>query len=449
MDTRRPNSLQCLTTEVTVRFPTSPLLLTPLSAAPCLTWRCPGSKSITNRALLLAALAEGESRLDGVLDSDDTRHMRRGLAALGVEITDVDETTLSVRGGRQHLRAPAEPIFVGNSGTTVRFLSAVAAVVPGQVTLVGDEHMARRPIHDLVDALRQLGLRVDCPTGCPPLTVHGGRLAGGTVRMRADRSSQYVSALLMAGPLADESLTIELDGPLVSRPYVDITVKMMASFGVDVTSDRTGFSIPLASGYRPRRYQIEPDASSASYAFALAAAGRGSIVVPGLGTGAMQGDVAFTSILASAGARVTRDATAVRVEGAELRGIDVDLHDISDTVMTLAAIAPLAAGPTVIRNVANIRLKETDRLLATVAELRRLGQQVSHGDDWLQIEPRPIVPATVRCYSDHRMAMSFAVLGTLRPGISIEDTACVAKTYPGFWSDLARCYEAVGDASPW
>jgi 3-phosphoshikimate 1-carboxyvinyltransferase len=432
-----------------VRFPVSPLLLTPLSAPPRLTWRCPGSKSITNRALVLAALAEGESRLEGVLDSDDTRHMRVGLQSLGIEITDVDDTTLHVCGGRRRLRAPIEPIFVGNSGTTVRFLSALAALVPGPVTLVGDEHMARRPLHDLVLALRQLGLRVDCSTGCPPITIHGGRLPGGTVHMRGDQSSQYVSALLMAGPLAERGLTIEVEGSLVSRPYVDMTVKMMASFGLEVTAERDRFSIPLAPGYQARRYQIEPDASSASYAFALAAASGGSIVVPGLGTHAMQGDVEFATVLASAGARVTRDASGARVDGADLRGVDVDLHDISDTAMTLAAIAPIATGPTMIRNVANIRLKETDRLLATVTELRRLGQQVSHGDDWLRIEPRPIRPATVRCYSDHRMAMSFAVLGALRPGITIEDTACVAKTYPGFWNDLATCYQSVGDAPPW
>jgi 3-phosphoshikimate 1-carboxyvinyltransferase len=432
-----------------VTFPTGPLRLTPLSAAPCLTWWCPGSKSITNRALLLAALAEGESWLDGVLDSHDTRHMRAGLGSLGVEITDVDGTTLRVRGGRHHLRAPLEPIFVGNSGTTVRFLSALAAVVPGPVTLVGDKHMARRPIHDLVLALRQLGLRVDCSTGCPPITIHGGRLLGGTVHIRGDRSSQYISALLMTGALAERSLTIKVDGSLVSRPYVDITLKMMASFGVQVTAERDRFSFPAPVRYQPGRYQVEPDASSASYAFALAAASGGSIVVPGLGTHAMQGDVEFATVLASAGARVTRDSTATRVDGAGLRGIDVDLHDISDTVMTLAAIAPIATGPTVIRNVRNIRLKETDRLLATVTELRRLGQHVSHGDDWLRIVPRPIRAATVRCYSDHRMAMSFAVLGALRPGVTIEDTACVAKTYPGFWDDLATCYQSVGDVPPW
>lgn len=430
-------------------FPSSPLRLTPLSAPPRLTWRCPGSKSITNRALLLAALTDGESVLEGVLHSDDTRHMRDGLGRLGIEITDLDATTVRVRGGRRRLTAPGEPIFVGNSGTTVRFLAALAAIVPGPVTLAGDEYMARRPIQDLVDALRQLDVEVECPTGCPPLTIHGGALRGGTVRIRGDRSSQYISALLMAGPMTERGLTIELESALVSRPYVEITLKMLANWGVSASVDGDRFTIPAADGYQSRSYQIEPDASAASYPFALAAATGGSIVVPGLGTNTMQGDVEFASVLAAAGARLTRDANVTRVDGESLRGIDVDLHDMSDTVMTFAAIAPLATGSSVIRNVGNIRLKETDRLAATVAELRRLGQEVSHGDDWLRIEPRPIRAATVRCYGDHRMAMSFAVLGACRPGISIEDTACVAKTYPNFWDDLAKCYESVGDATGW
>jgi 3-phosphoshikimate 1-carboxyvinyltransferase len=253
----------------------------------------------------------------------------------------------------------------------------------------------------------------------------------------------------MAGGLADGPLTIEVEGALVSRPYVEITRHVVAAFGgrVDAGADR--FEVTAGPGYLPRTYAIEPDASSASYPFALAAASGGRIVVPGLGAQALQGDVAFLDVLARAGARVLRGSAETTVEGGRLRGVDEDLHQISDTVMTLAAIAPLADGPTTIRNVANIRIKETDRLAATVAELRRLGQVVAHGDDWLRIEPRPITPALVRSYGDHRMAMSFAVLGAVRAGVTIEDPACVAKTYPGFWQDLARCYEAAGVSPPW
>ncbi|WP_437320561.1 3-phosphoshikimate 1-carboxyvinyltransferase [Sorangium sp. So ce385] len=430
-------------------IPAGPLPILPLSSPPELIWRVPGSKSITNRALVLAALADGESTLEGVLHSDDTRHMRSALEAMGIGIQDAGPQTLVVQGGRHRLRAPERELFVGNSGTTVRFLAALACLVPGEVVLVGDEHMAKRPIADLVDGLRQLGADVECATGCPPLRIRGGRLKGGTLTMRGDRSSQYFSAVMMAGPFAESAIDLRVAGELVSRPYVEITRRMVADFGGLIDEAAGAFTIHPASGYRPRRYPIEPDASSASYPFALAAAAGGAITVPSLGEGALQGDYRFVELLEQAGARVSKqvDATTVRSDG-RLRGIDVDMHHISDTVMTLAAIAPLFEGPTTIRNVANIRIKETDRLAATVAELRRLGQEVSHGDDWLRIEPRPLTPALVHSYSDHRMAMSFAILGLCRPGITIENPACVAKTYPTFWEDVERCRAAIGGAAP-
>jgi len=428
-------------------FPAAPLRIPKLTRPPELIWRVPGSKSITNRALVLAALAEGESTLEGVLHSDDTRHMRSALSTLGIAIEDLGPTTLLVRGGRGRLRAPQEPLFVGNSGTTVRFLSALACLVPGPVTLVGDEAMARRPIQDLVDGLRQLGMQIDCETGCPPLTVHGGRLPGGALSMRGDRSSQYFSALLMAAVLADGPVTVDISGNLVSRPYIDITRRMIADFGgaVDVTS--LGYRVLSRSSYAARGYTIEPDASSASYPFALAAVTGGTITVPGLGLSALQGDYGFLDVLSRVGASVEKRETNTTVTGTgTLRGIAVDMHDISDTVMTLAAIAPVLSGETGISNVANIRIKETDRLLATVQELERLGQVVKHGDDWLSVDPRPVTPATVHCYADHRMAMSLAVLGAAAGGVSIEDPGCVAKTYPGYWADLAACY--TGE-KPW
>jgi 3-phosphoshikimate 1-carboxyvinyltransferase len=430
--------------------PAAPLVIPRLPGPVDATWTVPGSKSITNRALVLAALADGETRLTGALESDDTRHMRAALTRMGIAIDDADPDTVIVRGGRARLQAPDGPLFVGNSGTTVRFLAAIAALVDGEVTLVGDDAMAKRPIHVLVDALRALGADVTCPTGCPPLTIRGGRLRGGRVRMRGDQSSQYFSALLMAGGFADADLDVEIEGSLVSRPYVDITRRMIADFGGEVAETPAGFHVRAGRTLRGRDYAIEPDASSASYPFALAAALGGAVVVPGLGRDAQQGDYAFTTILEQAGAVVTRGETSTRVErlGA-LHGVDVDMHHISDTVMTLAAIAPLASGATRIRNVANIRIKETDRLAATVIELRRLGQQVTHGADWLTIEPRPVTPAMVHCYDDHRIAMSFAILGaavggTAAGGVTIEDPACVSKTYPGFFRDLAAIYAAAG-----
>ena len=410
----------------------------------------PGSKSITNRALVLAALSAGESRLEGVLESDDTRHMRVALEAMGIGIEAQGPDVLIVKGGRDRLTAPKQPLFVGNSGTTVRFLTALACLVPGEVELVGDAAMAKRPIRDLVDGLRQLGAHVECETGCPPLRVRGGRLRGGRLRMRGDRSSQYFSAVLMAAGLADSDVEIEIEGALVSRPYVEITQRMLRDFGGVSETHDGGFRVRGGLRYVARRYVIEPDASSASYAFALAAGSGGRIEVPGLGADALQGDYGFVDVLAALGARVVKGAGSTTVSGAgALRGIDVDMHHISDTVMTLAALAPLCESTVRIRNVANIRIKETDRLAATVAELERLGQSVRSGEDWLEVEPRPIVQALVRTYDDHRMAMSFAVLGALAGGVSIEDPRVVAKTYPGFWADLLRSYEAAGAPAPW
>ncbi len=430
-------------------FPAGPLAipkLPELIASPPQIWRIPGSKSITNRALVLAALADGTTRLEGVLESDDTRYMQLALAELGVAVRKLSATTVEIDGGRARLKAPSRPLFVGNSGTTVRFLTALACLVDGPVTLVGDEAMAKRPIGDLVDGLRQLGVRIDCETGCPPLTVYGGKLPGGRLSMRGDRSSQYFSALLLAGALSEGETQLDIEGELVSRPYVEITRRMVEDFGGKIEVTERGFWWRGGGRYRARVYEIEPDASSASYAFAFAAATRRRVTVPGLGPGALQGDYGFVDLLERMGARVEREPERTTVEGSgRLAGIDADMFHISDTVMTLAAIAPLCDGPTFIRNVANIRIKETDRLAATVAELRRLGQAVTEGPDSLTIEPRPLVPAMVRSYKDHRMAMSFAILGAAAGGVQIEDPACVAKTYPEFWRDLAAVYPAP----PW
>jgi 3-phosphoshikimate 1-carboxyvinyltransferase len=427
-------------------FPPGPLAIPPLPGPIDRVWRIPGSKSITNRALVLAALSEGTTTLTGVLESDDTRHMQQALLELGIEVRKVSATTLEIEGGRRRLKAPKGPLFVGNSGTTVRFLTALACLVEGPVTLVGDEAMTKRPIVDLVHGLTQLGVRIECPTGCPPLTVYGGKLPGGRLKMRGDRSSQYFSALLLASACSEKETILEVEGELVSRPYVEITRRMVKSFGGDIEAQGAGFAWRGGHSYRAQTYEIEPDASSASYAFALAAVTGSRVQVPGLGPLAMQGDYGFVEVLERVGARAERESNATTVTGTgQLSGVEADMFNISDTVMTLAAIAPLAGGPTKIVNVANIRIKETDRLAATVAELRRLGQDVSEGPDWLRIEPRPIQPAVVASYKDHRMAMSFAVLGAAAAGVSIEDPACVAKTYPEFWRDLGALYAA----RPW
>ena len=428
------------------------------------TWTVPGSKSITNRAYVLAALSP-RTVLHGVLESDDTRRMRECLDVFGVSVRDLHPGVVVILGGRDRLRAPDRDLFVGNSGTTVRFLAGLAALVPGRTTFVGDHHMAKRPIADLVDGLRQLGLTVDCATGCPPLTIHGGAITGTQVTMNGEKSSQYFTALLLSAGMLAVDLDIAVLGEPVSQPYIDMTIAMVRRFGGRITAVEHGFHTTgrCTYGVAGGSYHIEPDASSASYPFALAAALGITVTVPGLDRSSLQGDIGFATMLSALGAEVSfadgGDPTTT-ITGSRLppRGINVDMHHISDTVMTLAAIAPLCDGSTTIRNVANIRIKETDRLIATVNELRRIGQQVEHGDDWLRITPRPLKPATIECYSDHRMAMSFAVLAAAArehhwdaavPAneriIRIADPACTAKTYPGFWDDLAKLYPA----KPW
>lgn len=433
-----------------MRFPAAPVVMQPLVRAPArFLWKVPGSKSMTNRALLLAALAEGDSEVVGALDSDDTCHMRNCLTGLGLEVGRPAPDRFVVQGGVRRLRPPAGPLFVGNSGTTVRFVTPLAALVGAPVTLVGDAAMGRRPIDDLVAALRDLGVQVDCPTGCPPLTVHGQRLRGGRVAVAGNRSSQFLSGLLMAAPLAAGPLTIVVKGALVSEPYVAMTVAMVVARGGRVQRSEAGYQVE-PSVYRSGRIEVEPDASAASYAWAAAVVLGITVSVPGLGGASLQGDTGFTQVLARMGATVQRDGHGLSVVGGPgLRGVDVDLRDISDTTMTLAALAPLADGPTTIRGIGFIRRKETDRVAATATELRRLGQEVEEGEDHLVIHPRPLRPATVECYGDHRMAMAFAILGLARPGVGIADPACVAKTYPGFWNDLAGLYQAAGQPVPW
>ena len=433
-------------------FPKGPLRLEPLknpvNSKPYL-WPVPGSKSITNRAFVLAALAPGITTLRGVLHSDDTRHMRNALSAMGIRIEDIDTTTVKVYGGLKQLQAPEKSLFIGNSGTTVRFLTAFCSLVPGAVTLVGDEHMAKRPVSDLVAGLHQLGTKVDCPSGCPPITIHGGGLSGGEVTMPGNRSSQYFSALLMAATAAESTLRIKVAGSLVSRPYIDITLRMMEAFGARCSEENGEFIVEPCE-LTAQDYQIEPDASSASYAFGTAAATGMSIEVPGLTRGALQGDYGFVELLAEAGCTVEQGPFSTTVTGPQtLKGLDVDMHHISDTVMTLAALAPVFGGSTRIRNVENIRIKETDRLEATVCELKRLGQNVRFGQDWLSVEPMPVKEAVVLSYSDHRMAMAFALLGLVRPGVSIEDPSCVAKTYPHFWADLKKLYAHNAQEAPY
>ncbi|MCS6775582.1 MAG: 3-phosphoshikimate 1-carboxyvinyltransferase [Chloroherpetonaceae bacterium] len=419
------------------------------------TVRVPGSKSITNRALILAALADGVSVLRQPLDSEDTQIMINALQHLGVRV-ERTAGALRVTGCGGNIPATEAELFLGNSGTSMRFLTALCALGHGRYRLDGVERMRQRPQADLLDALQQLGIdaTAEADNGCPPLQVIGrGHLPGGTVRLRAEASSQFLSALLMIAPCAREDLTIEVIGAL--RPlYVEITLRMMAQWGITVERrEPQQFLIPAGQRYQPQDYTIEPDASSASYFFAAAALTGGRVTVPGLSLNALQGDVRFaTEVLADMGCTVTADVQGITVAGrpdTPLQGISRDMSAISDTSLTLAAIAPFAATPTTVRNIAHTRLQECDRIHAACTELSRLGVRVEEFPDGFTVHPTArIIPTVVETYRDHRVAMSFALIGLRAPGIVIRDPGCVAKTFPEFWQHLAQLGADIRPGGP-
>jgi 3-phosphoshikimate 1-carboxyvinyltransferase len=404
------------------------------------TVRPPGSKSLTNRALIVAALAEGKSVLTGVLDSQDTEVMAESLKRLGIRLEhDRATATIRIDGCRGLPPAAKADLFLENSGTSIRFLSALCCLSRGSYRLDGNARMRERPIGELTTALTTLGARVRCEldNGCPPVLIESSGIIGGKVKVGGETSSQFLSALLMAAPAAYEPVTIEVDGALVSEPYAVMTVKVCAAFGVSIESNGAGIYRLRPQRYQARHYAIEPDASAASYFFAAAAVTEGEVTVPRLSRESLQGDVGFVDVLEKMGCGVQFGQESITVRGGPLRGVDVDLNAISDTAPTLAAIAPFAKGPTRIRNVAHMRLKETDRIAALATELKRLGQKVEEYPDGLKITPAKIKPATIETYDDHRMAMSFAVAGLKAKGIVISNPECTAKTYPRFFEDLA------------
>ena len=436
------------------------LAISPLTAPPKHTVEIPGSKSITNRALILAALAEGDSTLFGALDSEDTRVMCDCLRRLGFEVRAENRgETLHICGQGGSIPASEVELFLANSGTSIRFLTALTALGSGNYRLDGVERMRQRPQQELLTTLQDLGVEVHSENaehaGCPPLRVVGsGVIRGGIVRLNAEASSQFLTALLMVAPFAEQALTIQIEGAL--RPfYVDITRRMMAQWGIEVavTGNTNGAppSFTVASGQRywPQAgYQIEPDASSASYFFAAAAVTGGRITIPGLSGEALQGDVRFaTEVLTEMGCEVKVSSDGITVFGptsGRLHGVDRDMSAISDTSLTLAAIAPFADSPTVIRNIAHARKQECDRISAVCTELARLGVKVEEREDGLTIWPiselTDIHPAAIETYRDHRVAMSMALVGLRVPGIEILDPGCVVKTFPGYWErmDLLR-----------
>ncbi len=396
----------------------------------------PGSKSITARALFLSACADGTSRLRRPLRSDDTEAFAEGLRALGYGVVE-DASTWVVHG------SPAGPtgeaaLYTRDAGTASRFLPALAATGHGTFRFDASAQMRRRPIGPLVDALRGLGARIryDGPEGHLPVTVQAQGLKGGEVTIDAGVSSQFLTAILMAAPLSANGAVITVSD-IVSVPYVEMTAAFMRRFGVDVAQDGRRFHVP-ASRYRPQDMLIEPDASTSSYFLAAAALTGNSVTVTGLGRDSTQGDLRFAEVLGRMGAAVEIGPDAVTVTGTgRLRGVTVNMRDISDTMPTLAAIAPFADGPVRIEDVYNTRVKECDRLDACATNLYALSIPVQTGRDWIEIQPGTPRPALVRCHGDHRIAMSFSITGLRAAGIELDDPGCVKKTFPEFHEELA------------
>ncbi|MEX2550213.1 MAG: 3-phosphoshikimate 1-carboxyvinyltransferase [Nitriliruptoraceae bacterium] len=414
--------------------------ITPLSRPPDATVRVPGSKSVTNRALVAAALATGTSRLRGVLAADDTSAMIAGLGALGVTLeSSADGTRVRVvgTGGRPPATSPS--VDVRLSGTTARFLAPVLALVAGTARLDGGEPFRRRPMAPAIDALRQLGAEV-VEVGEPghlPITVTAPAAPADRVRVAGDASSQFLSGLLLVAPVLPDGLTVEVDTALVSRPYVALTERVLGWFGAEVAHPDPHTFVVAGSGYTGADIDIEPDASAASYLLAAAAITGGRVRVAGLTRHSSQGDAGFAHVLARMGAEVIVDDEGTEVRGTgRLQGIEVDLGAMSDTAQTLAAAAVFADSPTRITGIGFIRAKETDRIAAVVTELRRLGIDAREEPDGLVIHPGRPTPGAVSTYNDHRMAMSFALLGLVVPGIEIADPECVDKTFPRYFEVL-------------
>ncbi|WP_030774018.1 MULTISPECIES: 3-phosphoshikimate 1-carboxyvinyltransferase [unclassified Streptomyces] len=413
-------------------------LTTPLIA------RIPGSKSITNRALLLAAASAGDTRLGAPLVSEDTLAFRTALTDLGIRITAAD-TGWDIRGGgRGPTVAAATSVACADAGTAARFLPPFAATGRGEFVFDGSDQLRARPLRPLADALGALGARVTCgPSGALPLTVTADGLDGGELVLDSSFSSQYLTGLLMAAPLMRRALTVRAKD-LVSRPYIDMTLALMRHFGATAEDHGDGTITVRPGGYRAADLAVEPDASTASYVFAAAAVTGRGVTVPGLGSGSLQGDLGFAHVLRRTGAHVavTDAGTTVigRPDGALTGGFAVDMGDISDTFMTLAAIAPLADAPITIHGIAHARFKESDRIEAVARNLGALGIRTEQGPDRITIHPGATGPAEIACYRDHRIAMAFSVLGLRAGGITLDDPSCVGKTFPGFHAELRRLF---------
>ena len=403
----------------------------------------PGSKSLSNRALLIAALAEGTTKITNLLDSDDTRHMLNALQKLGVDYTlseDRTECVVTGNGGPFETDRSLE-LFLGNAGTAMRPLTAALTLGRGEYLLTGEPRMKERPIGHLVDALRQAGAQIAYleNDGYPPLKIHASGLKGGAVEIDGSISSQFLTALLMAAPMAQEDMTITIVGELVSKPYIDITLDIMQRFGVEVVNEGyQRFIVKAGQRYKALdHFMVEGDASSASYFLAAAAIKGGQVKVTGIGKNSVQGDVKFADVLEKMGANVEWAEDYIAVSRGELHAIDMDFNHIPDAAMTIATTALFADGTTTLRNIYNWRVKETDRLHAMATELRKVGATVEEGEDYLTITPpKQLKHAAIDTYDDHRMAMCFSLLALDPVSVTINDPECTAKTFPNYFEVL-------------
>ncbi len=413
------------------------------------TLQLPGSKSLSNRALLLATLAEGTTHLTNLLDAEDVQHMTNALEQVGVSITRSSkaptshEITIKGTGGRFPIREAR--CFLGNSGTSMRSLAAALCAAQGDYILEGEPRMHERPIGDLVDGLRSLGAHIDYlqTPGYPPLHIHPSTLQGGEISLSGKTSSQYLSAVLMLAPYAANPVSIRIRDELISKPYVSMTVEVMRRFGIDVqvSTDGHRFEIPTGRYTSPGTYWIESDASSASYFLAAGAIRGGTVRLEGVGSESLQGDANFARVLERMGAPVRYEAHAIEIDRApQLQGIDIDMNDMPDAAMTLAVVALFAQGSTTIRNIASWKVKETDRLHAMATELRKVGASVETGEDWIRVAP--LAPGTwqhaqIATYNDHRIAMCFSLVALGGIPVTILDPGCTAKTFPDYFEALS------------
>ncbi len=393
----------------------------------------PPSKSYTQRALIIAALADGTSIIKNPLLSNDTNYMISALGQLGVKIIK-NGNNLIVHGKNGKLNSSKNKIFVGNAGTTMRFITSLASLAEGETVITGDKRMQQRPIQDLLNVLNQLGIKSESNNGLPPVKIYGNSFNGGNVKLKGDVSSQFLSSVLMCAPYAKKATTISIIGNLASKPYVDITLDVMNNFGVNVKNlNYKRFIVNNNRKYKAGSYKIEGDASSASYFFAAAAIAKGKIMVKNINPDSKQGDIKFVDILKKMGCGVKKGKDFVEVQGNRLKSIYVDMNDMPDVVPTLAVTSLFAESTTTIRNVQNLRFKETDRLKALAFELRKIGANVEETNDGLKIRRRRLQKAIIETYNDHRMAMSFAIAGLAINGIKIKNPNCVAKSFPDFW----------------